>query len=104
MTFRFKIKNLLLVIAITALILAFIAPRIRSWDRQTRDLFLGTAMISGLFLASMIPVGIALVLRWRRSRLGLEIRPIDRGILFMSFIFGLILFLLTFPLLFVARR
>jgi hypothetical protein len=104
MAVRFHIRDLLVATVITAVLLGLLAPRVRSWDRQTRDLFLVVGMISGLFLACMSPVWVVLFLRRRRCRLGLEIRPIDRGALFMAFISGLILFCIAFRLLLVEAR
>lgn len=104
MSLRYRIGDLIAATAITAVLLGLLVPRVRSWDRQTRDQFLVVGMITSLFLACMTPVWVILFLRRRRCRLGLEIQPIDRGALLLAFISGLVVFCIAFRLLLVEAR
>jgi hypothetical protein len=89
MAIRFSIKNLLIVTALAALLLAFYAPELRSLDKTAQVVFAASGIITAVSLVSFTPVWVALFWLRRRSRRGLGFRAIDYAIVFVAFLSGL---------------
>jgi hypothetical protein len=89
MAVRFRIGNLLIVIALLALFLGFFAPELRSLDRTAQVVFMATGIITTVMLVSFTPVWVVLLILRRRSRRGLEIRAVDYAAVFVAFLSGL---------------
>lgn len=89
MTVRFRIGTLMIVIALVALFVGFFAPELRSWNRTARVVFVATAIITVVTLASFTPVWIVLRSLRRRSRQGLRIRAVDYALVVAAYLSSL---------------
>jgi hypothetical protein len=89
MTFRHRIGNLMIVIALVASFVGFFAPELRSWDRDTLLFFSGIGIITAVALASFSPVWMVLLRLRRRSRQGMAIRAVDYAIVAVAYLSSL---------------
>jgi hypothetical protein len=89
MALRFRIGDMLVVIALVALFVGFFAPELRSWDRNALVVFVVTAIITAVCLVSFTPVWVVLLVLRRRSRKGLGIRAVDYAVVSVAFLSGL---------------
>jgi hypothetical protein len=89
MTLRFRIGDMLVVIALVALFVGFFAPELRSWDRNSLVIFVVTVIITAVFLVSFTPVWVVLLVIRKRSRQGLGIRAVDYAAMSVAFLSGL---------------
>src|SRR3954453_4758920 len=92
MVVRFRIANLLIVVALVALFMGFFAPELRSWDHNARVVFAATGIITAGSLVSFPPVWVVLLMLRRRSRRGLGIRAVDYAAVIVAFLsaFGIL--------------
>jgi cyanate permease len=96
MAIRFRIGDLLVVIALVALPVAFFAPELRSMDRNALAIFAVVGVITAVFGLSFTPVWIVLLWSRRRLRRGLGFRAVDYLILIVAFLLSLGIFLAIF--------
>jgi len=89
MAIRFRIGDMLAVIALVALFVGFFVPELRSLDRNAGVVFVATGIITAVCLVSFTPVWIVLLKLRRRSRQGLEIRAVDYAAVLVAFLSGL---------------
>ena len=89
MTFRFRIGDMLAVIALVALFVGFFAPELRSWDRNTVVISVATGIITVVTLVSFTPVWVVLFMLRRRSRRGSGFRTKDYAAMVAAFLSGL---------------
>jgi hypothetical protein len=89
MALRFRIGDMLIVIALVALFVGFFAPELRSWNRNTLVVFMATAIITAIGLVSFTPVWVVLLVLRKRSRQGLGIRAVDYAIVFVALLLAL---------------
>ena len=82
MVIRFRIRAILILTAIAAVVLGFFAPELRAWDRTTRVLFSVVGVMTAVVLISFTPVWVVLFALRRRSRRGFAYRGVD--ILFLA--------------------
>jgi hypothetical protein len=89
MVIRFRIGDMLVVIALVALFVGFFAPELRSWDRNSLVIFVVTCIITAVALVSFTPVWVVLLVLRRRSRRGLGIGAVDYAIVFVALLLAL---------------
>jgi hypothetical protein len=89
MAIRFRIGDLLVVIALVALPVGFFAPELRTMDRNALAIFAMVGVITVIFTISFTPVWIVLLRSRGRLRRGLRIRAADYLILIAAFFLSL---------------
>ena len=89
MTFRFRIGDMLAVIALVALFVGFFAPELRSWDRNALVVFVATGIITAVSLVSFTPGLDRPTQAPQAVPPGLEIRAVDYAAVFVAFLSGL---------------
>src|SRR4051812_24092875 len=89
MTLRFRIGDMLTVIALVGLFVGFFAPELRSWDRNAFVVFVATAIITAVCFVSFTPVWVVLLVQRKRSRQGLGIRAFDYAAVLVAFLLSL---------------
>jgi hypothetical protein len=89
MALRFRIGDMLGVIALVALVVGFFAPELRSWNRLSFIVFVVTGIITAVTLVSFTPVWVVLLMLRRRSRQGSGLRAVDYAAVFVAFLSGL---------------
>jgi hypothetical protein len=89
MTLRFRIGDMLVVIALVALFVGFFAPELRAWDRNALVIFVVTGIITAVCLVSFTPVWVVLLVLRKRSRMGLGIKAVDYAVVFVALLSSL---------------
>ncbi len=89
MKLRFRIRDLLIVVALVGLFVGFFAPELRAWNRNSLVLFAVLGVTTNIALASFTPVWIVLLWLRRRSHRGLRIRAVDYLLVLLAFFSGL---------------
>jgi hypothetical protein len=87
--FRFRIGDMLAVIALVALFVGFFAPELRSWDRNALVVLVVAVVITAVCLVSFTPVWVVLLVLRKRSRRGLGIRAVDYAAVAAALLSGL---------------
>jgi hypothetical protein len=87
--FRFRIGDMLAVIALVALVVGFFAPELRSWDRNALVVLVVTGVITAVCLVSFTPVWVVLLVLRKRSRRGLGIRAVDYAVVAVALLSSL---------------
>ncbi|GAC1448648.1 MAG: hypothetical protein NVSMB9_32020 [Isosphaeraceae bacterium] len=92
---RFRIQDLLVVVAVVALFVGFFAPELRAWNRSTLLFFEGIGIVTIITLASFTPVWVVMIWLRRRFRRGLGPRTIDYLIVLAAYLLALGIILVT---------